>query len=471
MKYQQQNEWSRTSLDTRRGQTIHQKSQESIEPRVESENYTPESLITGSHAGPVLTVRSVGDKKPRTGRDAFLGEPEGIPLNLDKLGPVDHIFLLDHLIGIVCERFQERYGQSLASLRGLGGMPETSSNSGVYMHILWRQNDPERVWLYVGQASKLLERIACHNDPWYRRTRPSLHYHVWGAYEDIRSTFVTLISRDSITCEADRCLLNIQEMWMACLFQTLTPKHLDEYLPPTARKLWSGRHLNVVPPIWQGFTGDNHVSAEAAGGRQTFSDLILSPDPAIREWARDMRDTFNELRNSPDPLLREYYYLNMFRNRKLAEEAIVKRKLNNVQKYLSMGVWRTITGSDSSQGAHLITCSNFIFTVSRHLQLGVHVGDRVQMQFYLTETPNPRAYARGALLTDPASRLAVSIKGRGSRGDFHVWLSNRAELVVMKMNSLVDALEGFTLNESKTFRRRWYVKREPGSSERTVIYT
>ena len=229
-------------------------------------------------------------------------------------------------------------------------MPETSSNSGVYMHILWRQNDPERVWLYVGQASKLLERIACHNAPWYRRTHPSLHYHVWCAYEDIRSTFVTLISRNPIACEADRCLLNIQEMWRACLFQTLTPKHLDKYLPPTAGKLWSGRHLNVVPPIWQGLTGDTRVSAEAAGGRQTFSGFILSPDPEIREWARSMRDTFNELRSSPDPLLREYYYLHMFRNRKLAEEAIVERKLNNVQKSLSMGVWRTMTGSDSSQG-------------------------------------------------------------------------------------------------------------------------
>ncbi|BCS01786.1 uncharacterized protein AKAW2_60050A [Aspergillus luchuensis] len=36
------------------------------------------------------------------------------------------------------------------------------------------------MWLYMDQFSKLSEGITNHNDPWFRRTHASLHYHVQG---------------------------------------------------------------------------------------------------------------------------------------------------------------------------------------------------------------------------------------------------------------------------------------------------
>lgn len=123
------------------------------------------------------------------------------------------------------------------------------------------------------------------------------------------------------------------------------------------------------------------------------------------------------------------------------------------------------------QKARLISCSGFLFAISRQLQLGVRVGDRVRLQFYLTETPNLQMYATKALAIDPASRLAVSIEGQGAYGSYHVWPRNPSEKCVKKMNTLVDVLEGVSLKESKGMARRWFVERRQGTSKKDVVYT
>jgi hypothetical protein len=350
-------------------------------------------------------------------------------------------------------------------------MGEQPNDSGVYMHILYRRSNPGRFWLYVGQAFKLHERISSHNDPAHRQAQPSLHYHVWDSAEDMVSEFVTLAVHKITSSRDDQFILNFQEMWMACVFQTMTAKHLEEYLPESVNKAWSGRHLNVAPPIWQGFTGDLAAWKEAIGGTETFEDFLDSPDSAIRGWAWDLRHAFNDLRNSPDPTHRAYYFDVMLRNRKLAEEVCEKRKIENLQRILSEGMTRTIFGGDDTQKAHLISCSGFAFTISRQLRLGVRVGDLVRLRFHLTATPNPQKYATKASQTDPASRLAVSIEGRGIHGDYNVWLRNHGDKVVSRMNALVDALEGVPLTESKEMARRWYVTRRQGASKKDVVYT
>lgn len=112
-----------------------------------------------------------------------------------------------------------------------------------------------------------------------------------------------------------------------------------------------------------------------------------------------------------------------------------------------------------------------MFTIFRRLKLGVQVGDRVRLQFHLTEAPILQMYATKALATDPASRLAVSIKGQGTYGGYHAWLRNPGKKCVVKMNTLVDILEGVSLEESKEMDRRWYVKRQQGTSKKDVVYT
>lgn len=174
-------------------------------------------------------------------------------------------------------------------------MGEHLDDSGVYMHILYRRSNPERFWLYVGLAFKLSERISNHNDPSHRRAQPSLHNHVWDSAEDMESEFDTLAVHSLTASKDNQFALNFQEMWMACVFQTMTEKHLAEYLPDSVNKAWTGWHLNVVPPIWQGFTWDLTAWKEAIGGTAAFEDILNSPDPAIRGWAWDLRHAFNDL--------------------------------------------------------------------------------------------------------------------------------------------------------------------------------
>lgn len=305
------------------------------------------------------------------------------------------------------------------------------------MHIMYRRCNPGRFWLYVGQASKLAERISSHNNPIHRQAQPSLHYHVWDSAKDMVSKFVTLAVHIGTASKDDQLILNFQEMWMACIFQTMTAKHQADYLPANVNKVWAGQHLNVMPPRWQGFTGDLPASKEAIGGTKRFEDFLNSPDPAVRGWVWDIRHSFNDLRSSPDLVHRSHYFRIMAQNHKLAKEACQRKKVE-----------------DDTQGAHIISCSGFHFTISRHLNLGIKVGDQLRLQFHLTETRNPQMYATEALPTDPASRLAVSIKGQGIHGDYHVWLKNPGEKCVKRMNTLVDALEGVPLKESKGMTRR-----------------
>lgn len=122
-----------------------------------------------------------------------------------------------------------------------------------------------------------------------------------GGNQDI---LVSLVKLKSGTNNTDTCLLNIEEMWMACIFQTLTAKDMDVYYLLGACGRWSTRHLNVIPPIRQGLKGSDSAPAEACGGREAFHDLLLSPYPEICKWVKAVRDSFNDLRKSPDPVLR-----------------------------------------------------------------------------------------------------------------------------------------------------------------------
>ena len=95
------------------------------------------------------------------------------------------------------------------------------------------------------------------------------------------------------------------------------------------------------------------------------------------------------------------------------------------------------------------------------------------MQFHLNDSQHARAYAETARPTDPASRLGVSIRGYDHHGLFHVWLSTRGALNAMKMNSLDDVLEDYSLEESQSFTRQWHHKRSVPCDRfsRTQVYT
>lgn len=62
-------------------------------------------------------------------------------------------------------------------------------------------------------------------------------------------------------------------------------------------------------------------------------------------------------------------------------------------------------------------------------------------------------------LDDSACRLGVSIKGYTIIGEYFCWLITDEDLDLMKMNSLVDILEGYTWEDIASSKRRWNLKR------------
>lgn len=305
-----------------------------------------------------------------------------------------------------------------------------------------------------------------HGDPVYRRKHPSLHYHIWDSANDIKSTFVTLAKYDVPQTEEGQLIMNLAEMWMSLVFQTLRTFHLDEFLPNGVESLWSGTHLNVALPLWQGFK--DQATREAILDRHDFKQFLHSPDPHIRAWAEDTRDAYNDLRNSPDPRLREYYKSNYLKALEKARDVIDLYKAENAKAHLEGVLTKVNVSENHYQFAH-VWCGNYKFTISAKLGLGLSDGDQVTLQYHLTDTQHPYAYALEALPADPANRLGISIRGHNSDGPFHCWLMADGLLNVKKMNSLVDCLEGYSLEETKRFSRRWYTTK--GGEGSRVRYT
>lgn len=105
---------------------------------------------------------------------------------------------------------------NLARLQSIGGDTESTA-AGVYLHIIWLPEEPERFWLYVGQATDLARKIADHNNKIYRNKHLSLHYHICDSREGMCSELVALATFDPSTkgqtvLRADQCLLNLLEM-------------------------------------------------------------------------------------------------------------------------------------------------------------------------------------------------------------------------------------------------------------------
>ncbi|OGM40135.1 hypothetical protein ABOM_011815 [Aspergillus bombycis] len=99
------------------------------------------------------------------------------------------------------------------------------------------------------------------------------------------SIFVILGTTEKPASVKTQLLLNLIELGIALVFQTMS-SHLDEYLPKSVSRLWSGNHLNVALPLWQDFTEDQAAS-EAVGGRISFQQYLFSDDPKIRQWAEN----------------------------------------------------------------------------------------------------------------------------------------------------------------------------------------
>lgn len=217
--------------------------------------------------------------------------------------------------------------------------------------------------------------------------------------------------------------------------------------------------------LWQSFTDSPEHQADAIGGREVFTRFLTSPDPAVRKWAKECRDSFQSLRDSPDPELRGYYRQQVLHSRNLASTAWSTQQRGQCRQYLFGKDCKvrvsTRSGVNGLLSGDTIYCGMFPFFIHKEHGLQLEDGHNVSVQFHLAETEHPMRHVRYAQPTDPARRFAISISGHDATGEFHVWLQNRTrrEKLTLKINSLVDILEGYTLVETKGFRRRWFVER------------
>lgn len=290
------------------------------------------------------------------------------------------------------------------------------------------------------------------------------------------SQFVTLYTMREQEDTDARLLLNLAEMWMACIFQTLSTPYLEAYLPEGVAIPWGGYHLNVALPLWQSSRDgldEDQMSTDSPSSRQAFTALLRSPDNSIRQWAESWRAGFNQLRNSPDSRLREYYNGHIYRSLKLASEELDVQKRANYQEFLQ-GRDVLVTLVPKASMTYKVFVRQFSFTINQDFGLQFQDGDKVFIRLHLADTEHPMVYTKRALHTDPARRLAVSLTGRDRRGPFHIWLlSQKGDTRVMKINHLVDVLEGYSLEESMAFGRRWFRLKTTGDGLKTreTIYT
>lgn len=248
---------------------------------------------------------------------------------------------------------------------------------------------------------------------------------------------------------------------MTLILQTLSTNNLTEWLPGEAE--WAGRHLNVALPLWQSLSNDLIDRQEAIG---SFASFTTSPDPTIRAWAWNLRHSYNELRHSTDETIRKYYFQCISRASRAAGAKSEQKKLASIRKCLSNPILKGLRGGKRSE--LYVSYSHWAFRISRKLQvdLGLSANSQVEFQAFLTSTPNIRQMcATDALPTDPASRLAVSIKGLGTKRPFHLFLHNPGLCTVKQMNSFVDALEGCKREETMRFGRRWWREKRNGKNE------
>lgn len=80
----------------------------------------------------------------------------------------------------------------------------------------------------------------------------------------------------------------------------------------------------------------------------------------------------------------------------------------------------------------------------------------VLVRFDLRDESHPQCYARRSLSDDPARRLGIQIEGENEEGTyFVVWMDGKGVKAVMKLNTMIDQIEGRTLRESAKLLHRW----------------
>ncbi|KAF3393630.1 hypothetical protein DPV78_009845 [Talaromyces pinophilus] len=156
-------------------------------------------------------------------------------------------------------------------------------NSG-YADIVLDDRVKEYWRSYIGQAGIPLQRFIDHLKGAMRSKPTTLHYFViWKGLGYRSMNFLrlwTLPGPDSRFYHEEKSYIfsNVLEMVFCRVFQSLPQESLQDFFPEIKNQVYAGLGLNIMSPLYQGFTV--HYSV-----RHRFAlRAELSQDPEIQEW-------------------------------------------------------------------------------------------------------------------------------------------------------------------------------------------
>lgn len=112
----------------------------------------------------------------------------------------------------------------------------------------------------------------------------------------------------------------------------------------------------------------------------------------------------------------------------------------------------------------------FVFRVPAAIYSRI-LDNKVVLQGFLEpKCPHPDHYAAAASNDSPGARLGVNMTALTSKGVESFWLNTKGAQEVKRMNTLVDQLDGYRLEEIEKRSNR-FLGSAPGRGRSTAMYT
>ncbi|KAI9803096.1 MAG: hypothetical protein M1833_001166 [Piccolia ochrophora] len=299
-----------------------------------------------------------------------------------------------------------------SNLLKISNLPITN-DPGVYMDIITDSANPDFVRLYVGsavtdrspKAQGLRRRIMEHSSPGIRASKPSLHYHI--AAPSTRKMNFRILSNLSQVSKKDRQFYAPLTEFLCCLlFQTLIrmPSMFLQF-QVTSSSL-ANKGLNIASPLHQRF--DKMID---------FSSFL-------------------RLRNSPDPEVRAYW----LGVRHIARTNMAVNQ-HNRSRQIAHAAGSRVLCTFGNKGRLSVTLAGmpFYLLAGDVRDLGLHKGDKVNVEIEVLDCKHPRQYVPLSRPEDPSYGLGMKWTGLDSRGtSFERWTTSQGVKEVLRANTLVD---------------------------------
>ena len=206
------------------------------------------------------------------------------------------------------------------------------------------------------------------------------------------------------TTQPDPLILNMLEMWVSLMLQSLSKSVLEDYLPSITLAPSAGRHLNLMNPLYQ--------SSQIPEGDEALLsiDVYRTNDPSRQEYYQKMRRCFNGMKNSPYPEYQRYY-------EKTKKGAAAKRSVtvNRIARddYLN-GKFVHVSDKVYQRKSNRQEVGNYFFIFDMYIRFPARLEPienktLIWIKCYLAEPSkrHPYCYTSCSSDSDPSKRLGI----------------------------------------------------------------